>query len=112
MALAAALALFWWHRSRTGVAGADREWALALVEQIDEAGRARGRPRPESSTVLQHTDDLAGSVLPDDRLRAVGRLLSDALFGQTAISAHTRLWAQSVVDEIVEANPVSARGAR
>lgn len=113
VALAAAVAWFWWRRSRTpSLPSPDREWALGLVEQIDQAGRARGRARPESSTVLQHTDDLAGSVLPDPRLRSVGRLLNDALFGQAAISAHTRLWAQTVVDEIVEAHPVPSRTRR
>ena len=113
VALAAALAWFWWRRSRAGrPPPADREWALALVEQIDDASRARGRPRPASSTVRQHTDDLAGSVLPDPRLPAVGRLLNDALFGRTAISAHTRLWAQTVVDEILEAHPTGGRARR
>ncbi len=109
VALAAAVAWFWWRRSRTPPPlAADREWAVALVERIDQAGKARGLPRPGSSTVLAHTDHLAGSVLPDPRLRSVGRLLSDALFGQTAVSAHTRMWAQAVVDEILEAHPAGA----
>lgn len=90
----------------------DREWALALVEQIDRAGKDRGLPRPESSTVLQYTDELASSVLPDEQLRAVGRLLNDALFGRIAIDAHTRMWAQTVVDEIIEVHPVEGRTRR
>lgn len=110
VALAAALAARWWHRSRTPPPPpTDRAWALALVEQIDRAGRARGRPRGESATVLQHTDDLARTVLPDHRLREVGRLLSDALFGRSAPSTLHRLWAQAVVDEILETHPVDTR---
>lgn len=113
VALAAALAWYLWRRSRTPpMPMPDREWALALVEQIDRAGRDRGLPRPESSTVLQYTDELASSVLPDEQLRAVGRLLNDALFGRIAIDAHTRMWAQTVVDEIIEVHPVEGRTRR
>ena len=113
VALAAAVAWFWWRRGRTAPLGQpDREWALALVAQIDEAGRARGHPRTDASTVLAHTDDLAASVLPDDRLRQVGRVLNDALFGHAPVTAATRLWAESVVDEILEAHPVERRPRR
>jgi hypothetical protein len=113
VALAAAIAGLWWHRSRAQPAQPiDQAWALALVEQIDRAGRARGRPRGGSSTVLQHTDDLARTVLPDRRLPEVGRLLSNALFGRSTTSAHHRLWAQTVVDEIIEAHPVDVTARR
>lgn len=113
VALAALAAWFWWRRGRTPPGGPpDREWALALVEQIDDAGRARGRSRGDATTIRHHTEDLAGSVLPDERLLAVGRVLDGALFGHAPVSARTRLWAQSVVDEVIEANPPPGRRSR
>jgi hypothetical protein len=42
----------------------------------------------------------------------VGRLLSNALFGRSTTSAHHRLWAQTVVDEIIEAHPVDVTARR
>lgn len=112
-AVAALAAWLWWRRGRTPPGGSpDREWALALVEQIDAAGRARGRPRDDATTVRHHTDDLAASVLPDERLATVGRVLDGALFGHAPVDARTRLWAESVVDEVVEAHPAPRRPHR
>lgn len=109
--VAGAFALWRWLPRRGVELEGDVSWALEVLADLEAAGTARGRPREPAETVLGYTEALAATVLPDERIAAVGRVLSGALFDRAEVSAYTRAWAGAVVAEVVAANPPE-RGRR
>lgn len=107
-----ALAWWWWRRRRPPTAPGSRAWAEQQVRRLDRLGQRHGADRRAAETVACHTRRLAGGPLPDDRLPEVGRLLSDALFGQAPPTMATRLWVEQVIDQVTEAHPAPGRRER
>ena len=87
-------------------------WALHLAKQIEHEGSTRGRPRRTSEPLVAYTRALAAGPLPDERLVAVGSIVSDALFARVEPGPEAQHWAESTLAEIVAAHPSPGRGAR
>lgn len=127
-AVAVALAVAtWWYlrRNQQDEDEAERTWAEQLQARLEELGRERGRRRGDAETVAEYAAALASGVLsirdatgavaatgPHEQLVAVGRVLSDALFGPTQPDEATKAWARSVVEAAAEANPLAGRRSR
>lgn len=109
--LAVAAAALWWYlrRRKPPPATESRQWAEDLVNRLDRFGRQHSTPRHRSETVVHHVDALTESVAPDPRLPGVARVVSDALFGHEHPTMEQRLWAEQVVDEVIEAHPPPSR---
>jgi hypothetical protein len=108
--VAIALVLHWLLRRRSGPP-TERSWAEQLAARLDHEGRRRGHGRDPGETVAHHARALADGPLPDHRIAAVGRLLSNALYGRNVPGDDARAWAQNVVDEVSAAYP-ARRGSR
>ena len=78
-------------------------WVHRYWTQLVKAGSARGRPRRPSDTPAEYTAALAGSVLPDDRLKDVGAIVTDAAFSGRELPPETTSWAEEGLGEAVRA---------
>ena len=74
-------------------------WARATVARLSKLGAKRGRPRGRSETVARYCAELAGSVLPDERLHEVGRLLDATLYGPRGATGEEMSWVGEVLDD-------------
>lgn len=104
-----------WVRRRVDEPVVDaRPWAEALVARIELHGRARGRPRGPSETVMARV--LASDLDPPDgeaahQLGELGALLSEAIFGGREIPADRRAWAEELVSDLERSDPASSSPA-
>lgn len=104
--LAAGLATWWYLKRRKPPASSEaRQWAEDMVARLDRFGRGHGTPRSRSETVGQHSHALTRSVVHDARLIEVARVVSDALFDREQPTMDRRIWAEQVIDEIIDAHP-------
>ena len=86
-------------------------WAVALARRIEDEGRRRGRPRRADETIVAYVDALADDVLPDARLRQVGRVLDAALFTASGVSDAAQQHALADWDALVAEHPRRRREA-
>lgn len=61
--------------------------AAVLVRTIEAEGARRGRPRSADATMGEYLADLRATVVPDDRLTTVARLLGASLFAAPSPSS-------------------------
>lgn len=80
-----------------------RPWVTRFFERLVKAGGKRGRPRHPHETPAEYTIVLASSVLPDERLIDVGRLVTEAAYSGREPSPERRRWAEQVLQDAMAA---------
>jgi hypothetical protein len=85
----------------------DRQWAIDTLARLSEEGTSRGRGRQRSETVQGYVDELGDEVLADERMHAVGRVLSDAFYAEQSTTPEQRAWVDGVVDEVLARPPAA-----
>lgn len=93
------------RRSREARTRRTEPWAGQLCQRLLRSGTARGRPRQPHETLIEYTTALSTSVLPDDRVADVGRIVSRSLFSSREPSAEERQWVEATMTEVEDANP-------
>ena len=105
LVLAGAAWLAWrierWRRRRAAL-----PWATRFFARVEQAGRARGRPRRPPETPAEYSRALARSVLPDARLAEVGELVTVAAWSPRPPPAEDRARAEEVLRAAKKAAPV------
>lgn len=101
-----------WRWAGTATTHEDPTWAVTTVKRLEREGARRGRPRRRSETVRDYADALADSVLPDDRIRAIGTTVSASLFGPAEPPADVQVWTTSALDDVTAAHPPPTRAER
>lgn len=97
----ATIAVVGW-RARRRAATVDRTWAEARFARIEAFGSARTEPRGPAESVVTYLDRLAREVDADDRrLRVVGEVLDDALYGAEPLTPADRERVDLILDEVI-----------
>ena len=90
-----------WRRRRAAL-----PWSTRYFEQLERAGRARGRPRRPEETPREYASGLSKSVLPDARLEDTGDLVTVAAWSRHEPPAEDRARAEAVLRAAKKAAPV------
>lgn len=94
----AAWRLLLWRRRRMALPWVTRYW-----DRLLKAGAGGGRPRWPAETPAEYTAALSASVLPDERWRDVGAIVTAAAFSGHDPPSEVRSWAERVLREAVAA---------
>ncbi|MGQ0617933.1 MAG: transglutaminase family protein [Acidimicrobiia bacterium] len=86
-----------------------RPWAARCLERLEDAGAQRGRPRHPPETPAEYVAALAGSVMPDDRLVAVGAVVTRQAYGAAGDGDPGTVWAEQVLADIESRFPAHRR---
>ena len=76
-----------------------RPWATRAFERLVRLGADRGRPRKPAETPAEYAAALAEGPLADERLHAVGRLLTTAAWSGREPAETDRRWVDQVLEE-------------
>ena len=74
-------------------------WVTRYFARLARLGADRGRPRRPSETPAEYTAALADGVVPDERLRTVGELVTEAAWSGREPPEDARRWAEAVLEE-------------
>lgn len=85
-------------------------WATRYFARLTRLGAKRGRPRRPAETPAEYTTALVNTVLADERLVEVGRVVTAAAWSGRQPPDTTRAWAEQVLQEAARAT--RARRAR
>lgn len=75
-------------------------WATGFFARLVRIGSKRGRPRRPHETPSEYAAALAGSVMPDERLRELGELVTTAAFSGREPPEEARAWAEEVLRDV------------
>lgn len=80
-------------------------WATRCLTRLSLLGSERGRPRRPSETPAEYAAALAEGVLGDERIRTVGRVVTEAAWSGHEPDGEARRWADAVVEEVASSAP-------
>ena len=111
--LLAGLGFWWWRRRRARLADLDaRPWTQKVMDDIyDEAG-SRGRSRRSSQTLVDYTDRVGASVLPEPELVEVGVAVGRELYSPYPPDPAQRARAEELVARAVAAAEAREKAER
>lgn len=75
-------------------------WVTRFFARLVRVGSKRGRPRRPDETPSEYASALAGSVMPDERLREVGELVTTAAFSGREPPEDAKTWAEGVLRDV------------
>jgi transglutaminase-like putative cysteine protease len=90
-----------WRRRRAAL-----PWSTRYFEQLERAGRQRGRPKRPEETPREYARSLTKSVLPDPRLEDAGELVTVAAWSRHEPRPEDRARAEAVLRAAKKAAPV------